>query len=146
MNKERKLLKEYSEIILILAVFSLVRMVVELCLYGTKAPNIPIEGATGQSVRITVIVTSVIAFLLLLPNFYVGIKGMEQAEKPTGKRAHIVWAIILAVLSLIATITAIVDITKGFSVGKLLAVLDMAVDTALFIMYYLTATKIANNK
>lgn len=146
MNKDRKNLKEYSIVILLFAVFSLIRMIVDLCVFGFNASSIPVEGADEKLVQIATIIIAVIAFLLLFPDIYVGIRGIKEANNPTNKRSHIVWALILTVLSSIATISSVVDIITSFNFGKLLEVIDVAVDVVLFYAYYLTAKKVANKK
>lgn len=146
MNKERKTLKEYSVVILIFAAFSLARIIVEACLYGFGIQAISLEGVSEDLVKIGLIVFFISSLILLIPNAYVGVKGIKEAESPTSARAHIVWALILAILSLVGTITAIVDIINGFSIDQLFILLDVAVDTVLFYAYYLTAKKVAENK
>ena len=144
MIKERKSLKEYSVVILIFAALSLVRLIVDFCVNGFSAPTISIEGATEEMIKIAVIIAFVLSLLLLIPDVYVGFKGLKEAKNPTGARAHIVWALVLSIINLIAGISSVVEITKGFDVDKLLRLLDVLVDTALFFVYYLTAKKIAS--
>ena len=144
MIKERKNLKEYSVVILILAALSLVRLIVDVCVNGFSPKGMPVEGVSEEVVKIAIIIAFVIALLLLIPNVYVGFKGLKEAQNPTGARAHIVWALVLSILYLIVTISSVVEITKGFDIDKLINVLNVAVDTALFFAYYLTAKKIAN--
>ena len=145
MDKNRKILKEYSVVILILAALSLVRLVVDFCVNGFNVSNTSVEGVTESAVKIATIIIFAIGLLLLIPDVYVGVKGIKEANNPTGKGAHIAWALIIAVLSAIGAISAIIDITKGFDISKLLAALDVAADAAIFFAYYLTAKKVANN-
>lgn len=142
MTKERKILKEYSVVILIFAALSLVRLIVDACVNGFSTETIPVEGVTEELVKIAVIIAFVLALLLLIPNVYVGFKGLKEAKNPTGAREHIVWALVLSIIYLIATISSVVEITKGFDIDKLIEILDVAVDTALFFAYYLTAKKL----
>ena len=146
MIKERKNLKEYSFVILIFAALSLVRLIIDACADGFSTAIVPIEGATEEMVKTAVIIAFVLALLLLIPDVYVGFKGLKEAQNPTGARAHIVWALVLSIIYLIATISSVVEIAKGFDVDKLIKVLNVAVDTALFYAYYLTAKKVANKK
>lgn len=143
MNKERKQLKEYSVVILILAVLSLVRLIVDVCVYGFDPSTVNIEGANDDIIKASLIITFVLSIILFIPDIYVGFKGMKEAKNPTGARAHIVWALILAILATIATVSSIVDIANTFNVSKLLQVVDVAADAAIFFAYYLTAKKVA---
>ena len=85
-----------------------------------------------------------LGFILFVPDVYVGLKGLKEADNPTGGRAHIIWAFILAVLAVLGTVSAVTDIVSGFTVSRLLAVLDVAVDALLFFAYFITAKKVAN--
>ena len=147
MNKERKLLKEYSVVILILTALSLVRLIVDLFAFGgLDASKFPATGLPQEVVKITLIISFVIALVFFIPEVFVGVRGLKEAENPTGKSGHIVWALILAIFSAVATISAVIDIFSGFDTGKLLEVIDVALDAVIFFMYFLTAKKVANNK
>ena len=144
MNNDRKNLKDFSILILVLSAFSLVRIIVDLCVFGLNASNVPVEGLTEDMVRTATIIAFVLALLLLIPDVYIGIRGIKEANNPTGKNGHITWALVLVILSLIATISAVIDMFNGFDVGKLLEVLVVVIDVALFFFYYAAATKVAN--
>ena len=146
MNKNRKTLKEYSVIILIFAALSLIRMIVDVCVHGFDFTGLNVEGVTEEFVKVAVIISFVLALVLLIPDVYVGVKGIKEANAPTGARAHIVWALVLAILSAIATVSAIIDVASDFNASKLIECLDVAVDTALFFAYYVTARKVKNEK
>ena len=142
MNKERKALKENSLLILVFAAISLARIIVETCGYAFGFKTIAIEGVSQDLVKIGVIVFFIISLLLLAPNAYVGFKGIKEANNPTSARAHIVWALILAIISVLGLISGVVELIRNFNVGQLLFVLDVVVDTLLFYAYYLTAKKV----
>jgi hypothetical protein len=144
MNKDRKNLKDLSIIILVFAAISLVRIIVDLCVFGLNASNVPVEGVSEDMVRTATIIAFVLALLLLIPDVFIGIRGIKEANNPTGKKGHITWALVLVILSLIATISAVIDMFNGFDVGKLLEVIDVAIDVALFYFYYVAAKKVAN--
>lgn len=144
MDKNRKVLKEYSIVILILAAISLVRMVVDVLVYGFTMP-VP-EDIDKKVMKTVAIIVFVIGLLLLLPNVFVGVRGLKEAKNPTDRTAHIVWAMILAILAVLSTVSAIRDITKGFTISKLLEVFDVALDAGIFFMYYFTAKKVSDGE
>lgn len=144
MDKNRKRLKEYSILILILAAISLVRMVVEVLVYGFTMPAL--DDIDKKVMKIVAIIVFVITLLLLLPNVFVGVRGLKEAKNPTDKMGHIVWAIILAILAVLSTVSAVRDITKGFNFNKLLDVLDEALDAVVFFAYYITAKKVSDGE
>ena len=146
MIKERKTLKEYSIVIVVFAALSFVRIIIDAITHGFGSQALNVEGVPENVAQIVAIIIFVMALLLLLPDVYVGVKGMKESNNPTGPRAHIVWALILAILSLVGTVSSLWDMIKESDFDKLLLVLDLAVDVVLFFAYYLVAKKIANNK
>ncbi len=146
MEKQRKLLKEYSVVILIFVAISLVKMIVELCLYGFSLSGLGVEGIDEQLVKIVSVIVFVIALLFLIPDFYVGVKGIKEANAPTGARAHIVWSLILAILYTIGTVSSAIDLVNGVNLDKVLDALNVALDAIVFFGYYFVAKKVANAK
>ena len=98
MEQSRKNLKLSSIIVLILSVFYAIQLVCELMFGEINNATIP-EGAPDNILLITKIVLASIAGLLLIPNIYIGVKGLKVAKNPDSSKAHIVWAIILLVFS-----------------------------------------------
>lgn len=141
MEKNKKDLKSYSVIILAFCAITLIRNVVELCTVGL--PQIAVVGATESTLRALGIASVSISFALLLPQAFVGVVGIKVANGENIKcKAHMVLAIVLAVICAIAVIMGIVDLFSAFSVGIMLGVLDCAVDVLLYVCYYLCARKI----
>ena len=98
--------------ILILAGLSLVRVLLSIFLTKYDPATLP-AGVTEQTLFVTQIVLSVIALIFLLPQVYIGIKGMKMAANPDSSKGHIVWAAILlaiAVISLISPIKEMIQI------------------------------------
>ena len=112
MEQSRKHLKITSIIILIFAGLTLVNLFVEL-FWGGMFDNVTIpDGSPENIVQITQIVLLVFTVICLLPQVYIGIKGLLIAKKPNSSKGHIVWAIILfvlVILSLISPISAIIN-------------------------------------
>lgn len=147
MEKKRKDLKIYSILILAFVAISLIKIIVTTCINGfPQVEEIP-EGMTETTVRIVTIIAFVLSFIVLLPQVYVGIKGLKiSAGVATEGKAHLTWAIVLAVVAAFSVISSIIEATKAFDVKFILNAVDSAVDVLLFISYYLLVRKIASEK
>lgn len=143
MDKNRKELKSFSIVILAFVALDLIKIIISLFVKGLPLPNEIPEGMSKDIVQITTIIIFVVSLIILIPQIYVGVKGLMIANGAKSGNAHIIWAIILVALSAIATISGIVDITKAFSFDALLNILSPAVDVVIFAFYYFYAKKIA---
>ena len=77
-----------------------------------------------------------IALLLLLPNIYIGVKGLRIAKKPNASKGHIVWGIILLVLASLSLISPVVDIiNNGFKYDYISEFFSITVEVAVFFEY-----------
>ena len=128
-----------SVIVLGLAVLSLIEILYEL-FFGELSRELQNAAASaepfGNIVLITQIFIAVVSLLLLLPQFYVGIKGLKVAKYPDTSVAHIVWAIILAVFTAIGFLSPIMDLIQGGDVlAGVATLLSMAVDFAVLVEY-----------
>ena len=147
MEKNRKDLRIYSIVILALVALVLIRNIVSVCVNGLPPITEIPEGFTKETVEIIKIISFALTFVVLIPQVFVGLKGIKVANNPDVRgEAHMVWAIILAVLSAVAVISGIIDLVKKFDVDLLLAVINNVLDVCIFIGYYLCARKIANAK
>lgn len=145
MEKAKKELKIYSVLILVFVAFALVKSIVSICINGfPKMEPLP-EGVTPEVANVLVIITFVVSLLLLIPQIYIGLKGvMISNGASVGGKAHLVWAIILAVCAAIATIDAFAGMFKAFNVDNVLTAFNVLVDLALYVCYYIYARKVAN--
>ena len=145
MEQNKKELKWLSIVILALVALSLIRAIVNVCINGLPvAKDVP-AGMTKELVQIVTIIAFVASLLLLLPQIYLGVKGLKIANGAESGKAHLVWAIVLIVLSAIAAINGISNLTKVFNLDSVMNLLGPAVDVLLFVCYYVYARKIANN-
>lgn len=96
MEKERKILKEMSILILIFAGLSLVRMVVDIILNGFDSTQ-TIEGMSQKVANAIVIAAWICGLLFLFLEFYVGCKGLKTARNPDESKRHITFAKIIFV-------------------------------------------------
>ena len=146
MDKDRKTLKEYSVVLLVLAGLSLIRLVFDFCTIGFDVLALGVEGVSESLLKTITIIIFAIAIILLIPEVYVGVKGIKEAKNPTGAKAHITWSLILLILTTIGAISSIIDIFNGYATNKMLEILDMVVDASLLYTYYQTAKKVAQQK
>ena len=145
MEKNRKDLKILSILILVLTGLTLVRSITELIVNGL--PQVPESNELSQGIlRITAIISLVIGLLLLLPQVYVGIKGMKIADGAPSGKAPLVWAIILAVLAAISTISGLSNMLGALTFGSALNFVDCALDVVVYIFYFILARKVILDK
>ena len=112
MEQSRKNLKLSAIVVLAWAGATLIGLISEL-LYGEiNSAAIP-EGAPDNILLITKIFLVSISLLLLLPQVYVGIKGLRIAKNPNSSKGHIVWAVILLVFAVLGIIDPIVNLAKS---------------------------------
>ena len=142
MEKNKKNLKVMSILILALAVYSFARLVLSVFTIDFNPENLA-EGVSSSLLLVGQIFVCVVGFILLLPQTYVGIKGIKVSNKPDSSKAHIVWAVILAVLSVIGIFSPVSELIQGVDVvGNVLAAVDMALDVIIYIEYINFANKV----
>lgn len=142
METARKKLKLTSIVLLILSALSLVRIIVNAVITGLKVEDVP-QGTTESIVQTIMIIAVVFSVLLLIPQVYIGIKGLKVANKPDSSKGYITVAKVFLVLSVIAVITSVASIanstdkTSGF-----LELIDVGLDVAVYFMFIKYATKV----
>ena len=104
MEQARKHLKISSIVVLIFAGLFMLELVSGL-VFGDIAS---VEGVSEEVLRITRIFVLSISLVMMLPQIYIGIKGLLIAKNPTASCGHIVWAIILFVFSVLSLVSPIV--------------------------------------
>ena len=138
----RKNLKWLSTVVLALAALTFIRVIWEAFFIDFKMETLP-EGTTAGMVLAAQIVLCVVSLVLLLPQIYVGVKGLKIAEKPNQSKAHIVWATILAVLSVIGIASPISNMMQaGNMVANVVELIDLATDAAIYIAYVVYAKRV----
>ena len=81
MEKNRKELKSFSFLVLVLVAMELIRAIITLCITGVpNASEIP-GGATENLARVAYIITFVLVFIVAIPEIYIGIKGIKIAKR-----------------------------------------------------------------
>ena len=135
MSNARKNLKYMSIVILALTVFTLVRVLLDVFSLEIDADAVA-DGVTAGLVLFGQIFVCAFSLILLLPQVYVGVKGLKISKTPDSSRAHIVWATILAVLSALGILSPIsAMVQNGDFANNFAALLDAATDAAVYIAY-----------
>ena len=98
MEQTQKSLKLSSIFVLLFAGLSMVEIVAELLFGEINSVVIP-EGAPENILMITKIILLAVSLLFLLPQLYIGIKGLKIAKCPDSSKGHIIWAAILLTFS-----------------------------------------------
>ena len=143
MEKNRKELKSFSIVVLVVTAISLIGIIVNACVNGIPRITEIYEGMTEDMIQISSVISFVLTFVIFIPQIYVGVKGIKIANGAKSGKAHIVWAFILAVLAGIAAISGIVNIIEAFSTDALLNLVDPAIDLVMFIFYLIYAHQVA---
>lgn len=145
MKQAKKMLRDVSVAILIFALLTIVRTVLEIVL----GPNIPAdqipEGITKEFVEIVLLIAQIMAVVFVLPQIYIGYKGYKISHGQECTKGPIVWATILLVLSvitLISSVSAVFNPTDIFN--NILALIISICDVALYFLYVKYAKQIRN--
>ena len=144
MEQSRKKLKTYSIIVLIFTVatiFNLLSVLIEL-----NNATIP-EDAPSNILLITRIILIAVSSILLLPQIYIGVKGLKIAKKPNSSKAHIVVATILFVFSILGVLSPITSLfQKQAVVENIRAIIYLVVEMSVYFDYIKWAKNVAKGK
>ena len=140
MERSRKDLKNFSITVLALAGLSLLNILFQLFLgeLSSELNNATVpEGAPENVAFIARIFILAVSFLLLFPQAYVGIKGLKIAKEPNSAIGHIIWGMILIVLTAAGLISPLVSFLQGNgeAFGNVAELLSIAVDVAVLVGY-----------
>ena len=111
MKKTKFNLKILSIASLVIAAFTLIKIVGELIFGEINTAVLP-EGAPENLLLITKIFIASFSFILLLPQIYLGIKGLWAVNHPRSSRFHVIVAIVLFALTLVTIVSPITAIVK----------------------------------
>ena len=146
MEQARRHLKISSIVVLLFAGFTLLNLIFELWFGDLNNAEIP-AGSPDNILLITKILLLSISFVLLLPQLYIGIKGLKEAKSPTDSKGHIVWGMILFVLTLVGLISPAVAIIKREAVFENVSSLcSILVEVVVFFDYIKCARLVAQTK
>ena len=133
----------FSVFILILAVYTVINVVCEVFL-GGMFDNVTIpDGAPENVVNIAQNFILVVTVLMILPQIYVGIKGIIVARKPNSSKGHIIWACVLLVFVLIGVVSELINIiSSGAFEGRLFGLLDSALEAVFYFEFIMYARRV----
>ena len=141
MSNSRNHLKEASFLVLLFTAFSFIRMIIQLFV-GFEADPTEV-GVSHEIIVATMIVMLVVGMILLLPQLYVGVKGMKIAKNPTSSKGHIVWAVILLIFSAFGIIATVSSIAEQVNVvDNVITLVDHALDVIVYCMYIKYANRV----
>ena len=141
MSISRNHLKEASFLVLLFTAFSFIRMLIQVFV-GFEADPTQV-GVSHEIIVVTMIVMFVVGLILLLPQLYVGVKGMKIAKNPTSSKGHIVWAVILLVFSAFGIISTVTSIAEQINVvDNVITLVDHALDVIVYCMYIKYANRV----
>ena len=128
---------------LLFAGIYLVELVCELMFGDLNNAAIP-EGSPDNILMITKIILFVVSLVLLLPQIYIGVKGMRIAKNPNSSKGHIIWAIILLVIAVLNLIDPIVGlINNGGVYDNLTTLSSVVLEIAIYYDYIKYAGAVA---
>ena len=143
MEQSRKYLKLASILVLIFSGLTLINIIYELVFADFTDVEIP-DGMPANILLITKIVIAVISVLLLLPRLYIGFKGLKIANNPDSSRGHIIWGMILLVISIIGVISPTIAIFKLESVlDNVMSLIGVLIDVVIFFVYVKSARELS---
>ena len=141
MEQSKKNLKFMSIAMVILVFLSLARIIAELIFTDFSGTEF-----SKETILITTIVSVVISIILLVPQFYIGVKGIKIAKNPDSSKAHIIWCRILIVICAIGFVALIIEaVSKGEFMGDIPLILDILVDIILYTEYNRYAKQVRVN-
>ena len=141
MSISRNHLKEASFLVLLFTAFSFIRMIIQVFV-GFEADPTQV-GVSHEIIVVTMIIMFVVGLILLLPQLYVGVKGMKIAKNPTSSKGHIVWAVILLVFSAFGIIFTVTSIAEQINVvDNVITLVDHALDVIVYCMYIKYANRV----
>ena len=111
MEQTRKQLKTSSFMVLLFAGISLLQIIAALLFGELNSAQIP-AGSPENIFLITKMILLAVSLLLLLPKFYVGLRGLRIAKNPDASGKHIIWAMIVFVFAVLEFIDPLGNIFK----------------------------------
>ena len=144
MDKTRRNLLAFAIFILGLAVYTLVSVALELFM-GSGFDNVTIpEGAPENVVEIAKTFLMVVSLVMVLPQLYVGIKGIRVARNPDSSKGHIFWAAVLLICTIVGFVYTFLDWSGAESGESITLLIDYAIDAIFYFEFITYARKVRN--
>ena len=145
MDTNRKHLRDLSGLVLFLALLAAIGLVSDALALDFNIQNLPDYVSAGIASFMRIFLCA-FGFILLLPQIYVGVRGLKIAKNPTTSKGHIVWAIILTVCTVMSIPSPISDIAQGVQVGaNIMELFRLAIDILLYVTYVVCAKRVLND-
>ena len=142
MEQKRKYLKLASFLVLLFTALDLVNVIVQL--YFLDLTEAPISAGSPENILlISKIVFMVITLILLAPQIYIGIRGLQIAKNPKPTKGHIVWAKIIFGLVILAFVNALINVIRAQDIGNSVsALLDILLEITIYFDYIQFSTNV----
>ena len=143
MEKNRKNLRDMSGLVLFCTLLSAIRLISDSLALDFNIQNLPADVTEGLA-AVSRIVLCVIGFILLLPQVYMGVKGIKLSKKPDASKGHIVWAIILLVFAAMGLVSSVSGLIQtGDVMGNIFKIVDGVLDVIAFLMFTVAAVNLS---
>ena len=144
MEKSRRNLLTFSLFIIGLAVITVVEIAAELYLGGFNRVEIP-EGAPDNILEITKNFILIFSIVMLLPQLYVGIKGVRVARNPDSSKGHIFWGSVIFILAVLGCVSSIIDWTNNGNPSECFSsLMECAFDAIIYCEFLVAARQVKN--
>ena len=140
MEQLKKHLKISSIVVLFFTLGTVFNIIAGLMELNTL--NVP-EGAPDNTLMITQIILIVVSAILILPQIYIGLKGIKIAKKPNSSKSHIVVAIILFIFTLLSLLSSSFTLIEGMSNEGIGTLLGIAIEASVYFDYIMAARAVA---
>ena len=142
MDTNRKHLRDLSGLVLFFALLAAIGLVSDALALDFNIQNLPDNVSEGIASFMRIFLC-VFGFILLLPQIYVGVKGLKIAKNPTTSKGHIVWAVILLVFAVFGMISAVSSIAEKTQIAdNIISLVDHSLDVIVYCMYIKYANKV----
>ena len=146
MRKPRLQLKITSVIILAFAFLTFVRIVLNLAFGEVNTPLMP-QDTPENVLLITKIFVVTVSFIMILPQIYLGVKGIWAANHRRSSRLHIIVAVILFVLSCVSLASPVASIVKKDDIFiNLLVIAGLAIQIIVYFEYAKHSREVAKSR
>ena len=141
MEQSRKHLKISSIVVLVFTLGTIFNLIAGLMNLDNAA--IP-DGAPDNILTITKTILMVVSGILLLPQIYIGLKGLKVAANPNSSKSHIIVATIVFIFARISLLSPAIALIEGSSDESIGTLLGLAVEASVYFDYIMAARAVAN--
>ena len=115
--KNRQNLREYGIVLILIGILNLINFITAIVdgfiENSIQAELATLEGGVLIAVEVILITLAALMALVALSDAFVGIKGIKVSANPTTEKGYIIVAKVFFVLSLVATVGAVVTLFNG---------------------------------